>query len=325
MKKILLVVMSLLMVLACGNKDSNAVSGNKDSQSSDNKQVYKIGVTQFMEHPSLNLTKEGFKAAFKEAGINADFDEKNANGEMANANLIASNYKADKKDLVFGIATPSAQALVNNITDIPVLFSAVTDPASAKLLNPNVTGTSDKVENVAAQLDLLLKINPNAKKIGILYNPSEQNSAVQVQEIQKIAKEKNIEVVLQGINNLSELAQATKNLLGATDALYLPTDNLVVSGINLIASEAIVVKKPVIASENSSVKLGALFTMGLDYYALGKRTGEMAIEILKGKPVSQIPFETSKQMKLYVNEKTAQALGLDVKNPVFNGAEFIGK
>ena len=325
MKKILLVAMSLLMVLSCGNKGDNTVSGNKDSQASDGKQVYKIGVTQFMEHPSLNLTKQGFEDAFKEAGIKADFDEKNANGEVTNANLIATNYKADKKDLVFGIATPSAQALANNITDIPVLFSAVTDPASAKLLNPNVTGTSDKVENIAAQLDLLAKIKPGLKKIGVLYNPSEQNSAVQVQEIQKIAKQKNIEVVLQGINNFGELAQATKNLLGSTDALYLPTDNLVVSGMNLIASEAVNARKPVVVSENSSVKEGALFTMGLDYYALGKRTGEMAIEILKGKPVSQIPFETSKQMKLYVNSKTAQALGLDVKNPAFSGAEFVGK
>lgn len=325
MKKILLVAMSLLMVLSCGNKGNNTVSGNKDSQASDGKQVYKIGVTQFMEHPSLNLTKQGFEDAFKEAGIKADFDEKNANGEVTNANLIATNYKADKKDLVFGIATPSAQALANNITDIPILFSAVTDPASAKLLNPNVTGTSDKVENIAAQLDLLAKIKPGLKKIGVLYNPSEQNSAVQVQEIQKIAKEKNIEIVLQGISNFGELAQATKNLLGATDALYLPTDNLVVSGANLITSEAINAKKPVVASENSTVKLGALFTMGLDYYALGKRTGEMAIEILKGKPISQIPFEISKQMKLYVNQKTAQALGLDIKNPVFSGAEFVSK
>ena len=323
MKKILLIMMSMLM-LACGNSN-DTVNGKKDSKDSENKQVYKIGITQFMEHPSLNLAKEGFKAAFKEAGIKADFDEKNANGEVTNANLIATNYKADKKDLVFGIATPSAQALVNNISDIPVLFSAVTDPASAKLLNSNVTGTSDKLENVAAQLDLLLKIKPGVKKIGVLYNPSEQNSVVQVQEIQKIAKQKNIEVVLQGINNFGELAQATKNLLGSTDALYLPTDNLVVSGMNLIASEAVNAKKPVVVSENSSVKEGALFTMGLDYYALGKRTGEMAIEILKGKPVSQIPFETSKQMKLYVNSKTAQALGLDVKNPAFNGAEFVGK
>ena len=249
-----------ILMLACGNSN-DTVNGKKDSKDSGNKQVYKIGITQFMEHPSLNLTKEGFKAAFKEAGINADFDEKNANGEVTNANLIATNYKADKKDLVFGIATPSAQALVNNISDIPVLFSAVTDPASAKLLNPNVTGTSDKLENVEAQLDLLLKIKPGTKKIGVLYNPSEQNSAVQVQEIQKIAKQKNIEVVLQGINNFGELAQATKNLLGSTDALYLPTDNLVVSGMNLIASEAVNAKKPVVVSENSSVKEGALFTM----------------------------------------------------------------
>ena len=323
MKKILLVLVSLIFALSCGNK--NDAANGKTQNNSQQKAKFKIGVTQFMTHPSLDLVKKGFEDAIKQAGIDADFDEKNANGEVTNANLIATNYKADKKDLVFGIATPSAQALVNNISDIPVLFSAVTDPASAKLLNPNVTGTSDKLENVAAQLDLLLKLKPGTKKIGVLYNPSEQNSAVQVQEIQKIAKQKNIEVVLQGINNFGELAQATKNLLGSTDALYLPTDNLVVSGMNLIASEAVNAKKPVVVSENSSVKEGALFTMGLDYYALGKRTGEMAIEILKGKPVSQIPFETSKQMKLYVNSKTAQALGLDLKNPAFNGAEFVGK
>ena len=323
MKKLLILMSALaLMILSCGNSGSRSKSSDGAGTGS---KKYRIGITQIVSHPALDSAREGFKAAFKEAGINAEFDEKNANGEVTNANLIATNYKADKKDLVFGIATPSAQALVNNISDIPVLFSAVTDPASAKLLNPNVTGTSDKLENVAAQFDLLLKIKPGTKKIGVLYNPSEQNSAVQVQEIQKIAKQKNIEVVLQGINNFGELAQATKNLLGSTDALYLPTDNLVVSGMNLIASEAVNARKPVVVSENSSVKEGALFTMGLDYYALGKRTGEMAIEILKGKPVSQIPFETSKQMKLYVNQKTAQALGLDIKNPLFNGAEFVGK
>ena len=324
MKKILVAITVLLMVLACGSKNDGTVE-KKEPKAANGEKNYKIGITQFMSHPSLDLVKDGFKAAFKEAGIDAQFDEKNANGEVSNANLIATNYKADKKDLVFGIATPSAQALVNNITDIPVLFSAVTDPASAKILNPNVTGTSDKLDNVGEQLDLLLKIKPDVKKIGVLYNTSEQNSLVQVQEIQAKAKEKNLEVVLQGITNFGELAQATKNLLAETDALYLPTDNLVVSGINLISSEAINVKKPVVASENSSVKLGALFTMGLDYFELGKRTGQMAIEILKGKPVSQVPFETSKQMKLYVNEKTAKALGLDIKNLAFNGAEIVGK
>ncbi len=323
MKKILLVLVSLIFALSCGNKN-DAVNG-KTQNNSQQKAKFKIGVTQFMTHPSLDLVKKGFEDAIKQAGIDADFDEKNANGEVSTATLIANNYKADKKDLVFGIATPSAQQLANNITDIPVLFSAVTDPASAKILNSNVTGTSDKVDNVSQQLDLLLKLNPNVKKIGVLYNPSEQNSLVQIAEIQKRAKEKKLEVVLQGITNFGELAQATKNLLTQVDALYLPTDNLVVSGMQLITSEAISAKKIVVVSENSSVGIGALFTMGIDYYELGKRTGQMAVEILNGKPVSQVPFETSKQLKLYVNEKTAKALGIDINNPLFKGAEIMGK
>ena len=315
------------MVFACGKKSSenNSAAEKSNTQTQAAGKTYKIGVTQFMTHPSLDLVKKGFEKAFEEAGIKADFDEKNANGEVTTANLIASNYKADKKDLVFGIATPSAQALANNITDIPVLFSAVTDPAVAKILNKNVTGTSDKLENVGEQLDILLKLKPGVKKIGVLYNTSEQNSIVQVEEIKKQAQAKHLEVVVQGVTNFGELAQATKNLVASTDALYLPTDNLVVSSISLIASEAINAKKPVVSSENSSVELGALFTMGLDYYELGKRTGEMAIEILKGKPVSDIPFETSKKMKLYVNEDTAKALGIDVKNPALANAEIIKK
>lgn len=323
MKKILLVLVSLIFALSCGNK--NDAANGKTQNNSQQKVKFKIGVTQFMTHPSLDLVKKGFEDAIKQAGIDADFDEKNANGEVSTATLIANNYKADKKDLVFGIATPSAQQLANNITDIPVLFSAVTDPASAKILNSNVTGTSDKVDNVSQQLDLLLKLNPNVKKIGVLYNPSEQNSLVQIAEIQKRAKEKKLEVVLQGITNFGELAQATKNLLTQVDALYLPTDNLVVSGMQLITSEAISAKKIVVVSENSSVGIGALFTMGIDYYQLGKRTGQMAVEILNGKPVSQVPFETSKQLKLYVNEKTAKALGIDINNPLFKGAEIMGK
>ena len=312
MKKIMLLILSSLMLLFCGKIDevSNKDSGNKNSGTNE---TYKIGITQIATHPSLDLVKQGFKKAFEEAGIKANFDEKNAEGTIANATLIANGYKADKKDLVLGIGTPSAQALVNTITDIPVLFSAVTDPESAKLLNKNVTGTSDRLDNVGEQLDLLLKLKPEVKKIAVLYNPSEQNSVVQVKEIEAKAKEKNLEVMLQGVSSLAELSQATKNALIETDALYLPTDNLVVSGIKLITSEAKSAKKPVISSENSSVEAGALFTMGLDYFELGKRTGEMAIEILKGKPAEQIPYELSKKMTLYVNETTATELGLDLK------------
>lgn len=320
MKKILLVVLSTLLVFACGKQEEVS---NKEKSSSQAEKTYKIGITQIVTHPSLDLTKEGFKKAFEEAGIKADFDEKNAEGTIANANLIANNFKADKKDLVFGIATPSAQALANNITDIPVLFSAVTDPTSAGILNQNVTGTSDKLDNIGEQLDLLLKLKPEIKKIGVLYNTSEQNSIVQVKEIETKAKERNLEVVVQGVTAFGELAQATSGLLAQVDALYLPTDNLIVSGVKLINSEAIVAKKPVVSSENSSVELGALFTMGLDYFELGKRTGQMAIEILKGKPVKDIPYETSQKVTLYVNESTAKAIGIDMNNPALTGAKII--
>ena len=312
MKKIMLLIISSLMLLSCGKTDevSNKNPGSKNNGTNE---TYKIGITQIATHPSLDLVKQGFKKAFEDAGIKAEFDEKNAEGTIANATLIANGYKSDKKNLVLGIGTPSAQALVNTITDMPVLFSAVTDPESAKLLNKNVTGTSDRLDNVGEQLDLLLKLKPEVKKIAVLYNPSEQNSVVQVKEIEAKAKEKNLAVMLQGVSSLSELPQATKNALIESDALYLPTDNLVVSGIKLITSEAKSAKKPVVSSENSSVEAGALFTMGLDYFELGKRTGEMAIEILKGKPAEQIPYELSKKMTLYVNETTAIELGLDLK------------
>ena len=308
------------MILACGKQEE--IKEKKNNNKSEGK-TYKIGITQIVTHPSLDMVKEGFKKAFEEAGMKADFDETNAEGSIPNANLIANKFKSDKKDLILGIATPSAQALANSITDIPILFSAVTDPASAKILNKNVTGTSDKLDNVGEQLDLLIKLRPETKKIGVLYNPSEQNSLVQVKEIQEKAKERNLAVELQGITSFSEVAQATKILLGKTDALYLPTDNLVVSAVKLIISEGISAKKPVISSERSSVDQGALFTMGLNYFDLGKRTGEMAIEILKGKPASEIPFETSKKTTLFLNEKTAQAIGIDIKNPVLEGAEIV--
>lgn len=320
MKRLLLLVLGCLMILACGKQEE--IKEKKNNNKSEGK-TYKIGITQIVTHPSLDMVKEGFKKAFEEAGMKADFDETNAEGSIPNANLIANKFKSDKKDLILGIATPSAQALANSITDIPILFSAVTDPVSAKILNKNVTGTSDKLDNVGEQLDLLIKLKPETKKIGVLYNPSEQNSLVQVKEIQEKAKERNLTVELQGITSFNEVVQATKILLGKTDALYLPTDNLVVSAVKLIVSEGISAKKPVISSERSSVDQGALFTMGLNYFDLGKRTGEMAIEILKGKPASEIPFETSKKTTLFLNEKTAQAIGIDIKNPVLEGAEIV--
>ena len=322
MKKLLILASALmLMVLSCGNSGSESKSSGNAGTGS---KKYRIGITQIVSHPALDSAREGFKAAFKEAGVNAEFDEKNANGETTNSNLIANNFVSSKEDLIFAIATNAAQSVSQATNDIPVVFAAITDPQSAGILKNNVTGVSDRMD-VKQQLELLKKIGPNIKNVGVIYNSSEQNSKIQVEDLKKAAKELGLSIVEKSVVQANEIPQTVDNLVREADAIYLPTDNLVVSGMNLIASEAVNARKPVVVSENSSVKEGALFTMGLDYYALGKRTGEMAIEILKGKPVSQIPFETSKQMKLYVNSKTAQVLGLDVKNPAFSGAEFVGK
>lgn len=317
MRKILIIMISMFVILSC--TEENGVDKDKIV----GKKVYKIGITQIITHPSLDLVKKGFKEVLQRSNLEIDFDEKSAEGNIAQANLIASNFKSDKKDLVFGIATPSAQALANNINDIPVLFSAVTDPVSANILNKNVTGTSDKLDNVKKQLEILQLLFPNVRKIGVLYNTSEQNSVIQIKELEEKAKMFGFEVVLQGITSFGELSQATKSILVQTDALYIPTDNLIVSGIKLVNSEAISLKKPVIVSENSSVELGSLFTMGLDYYELGKRTGEMAVEILKGKPVSEIEFETSKNVDLYINEETARLLEIDLAREELVGAILV--
>lgn len=318
-KKILL-ALSCTLMLACGKTEDNKNVATENTAD----KTYKVGITQIITHPSLDLVKDGFKNAFEEAGVKAEFDETNAEGAIANANLIANNFAADKKDIILGIATPSAQALVNTITEIPIVFSAVTDPEEAQILKPNVTGTSDKLDNVGQQLDLLKALKPELKKIGIVYNTSEANSLVQNKEVEEKAKERGIEVVLQGVTSLSELPQATSLLLADTDAIYVTTDNLVVSGIQVVNEEAKKLAKPVVTSEKSSVDQGALFTIGLDYYELGKRTGEMAIEILAGsKKPSDIPFETTNSTNLYLNENTAKELGIDLSNPLLKDAILV--
>ncbi len=320
MRKLLVLILGMSILLSCGKKEEKV----SDSKPAVEEKVYKIGVTQIVSHPALDSVKEGFKKAFEEAGVKAEFDEKNAEGSIATANIIANQFKTDKKDLVFGIATPSAQALVNTMTDIPIIFSAVTDPVASNVIKPNVTGTSDKLDNVGEQLDILLKLNPNVKKIGVIYNTSEKNSIVQLEDIKRVAKEKGLEIVEQGITGTSELPQALKSVLQRADALYIPTDNTVVSGIKLVVSEAIANKKIVVASDEGSVNGGALYTKGLNYFELGKRAGQMAIDILKnGKKPSDIPFETSKATTITVNETTAKELGIDLSNEIFKGAKIV--
>ena len=321
MRKLLILISALtLMVLSCGNSGSeNKGSGGAGTGS----KKYRIGITQIASHPALDSAREGFRAAFKEAGIEADFDEKNANGETANANLIANNFVSSKEDLIFAIATNAAQPASQATNEIPVVFSAITDPQAAGILKDNVTGISDRMD-VKQQIELLLKLNPNIKNLGVIYNSSEQNSKIQVEDLKKAAKELGINVVEKSIVQANEIPQAADNLVREADAVYLPTDNLVASVVSLITEKATTAKKIVFGAEAAHVKGGALITQGVSYYEIGKEAGKMAIDILKnGKKPNEIKFKTMPLNEIVVNAKTLAALGISLPEDIKSKAKLV--
>ena len=301
MKKILtLLSLMTLMILSCGNGNTSQEK-KSDSASTEGSKKYRIGITQIVAHPALDSAREGFKAAFKEAGIDADFDEKNANGEAATANLIANSFVSSKVDLIYSIATSTAQAAAQSTNTIPVVFSAITDPESAGILKNNVTGVSDRVD-IKQQLQLLLKLDSKIKKVGVIYNSSEQNSKVQVDDLKAAAKELGVEVVEKSVIQASEIPQAADALTRESDAIYLPTDNLVASVVNLLTDKATAAKKIVFGAESAHVKGGALITQGIDYYEMGKQAGKIAIDILKnGKKPSEIKYQRMSLNDIVVN------------------------
>ena len=321
MKKLLILASALmLMVLSCGNSGSESKSSGNAGTGS---KKYRIGITQIVSHPALDSAREGFKAAFKEAGIDAEFDEKNANGETTNSNLIANNFVSSKEDLIFAIATNAAQSASQATNDIPVVFAAITDPQSAGILKNNVTGVSDRMD-VKQQLELLKKIAPNTKNVGVIYNSSEQNSKIQVEDLKKAAKELGLNIVEKSVVQANEIPQAVDNLVREADAIYLPTDNLVASVVSLITEKATAAKKIVFGAEAAHVKGGALITQGVSYYEIGKEAGKMAIEILKnGKKPSEIKFKTMPLSEIEVNEKTLAALGISLPEDVKSKAKMI--
>ena len=322
MKKILYLLFILMLAVSCGKKAED--KGKAASADAGSEKTYKIGIMQIISHPALDNARQGFEDAFKEAGLKVDFDRQDAQGEVSTANVIANKFVSDKVDLIFSIATPTTQAAVNATSTIPVVFSAVTDPKSAGLLKENVTGSSDRVDNIGEQLDILKQLNPNAKKIGILFNSSEQNSLTQVEAIKKSAAEKGIEVIEQSVTSPSEITQALGVLLPKVDALYIPTDNLVVSSMPAVVERANAAKKIIIASDEGSVVNGALYTKGIDFYELGKEAGKLAIQILKdGKKPSELEYVTLKPTNLVFNKKSLEAIGLTLPDSLKDHVKFI--
>ena len=319
MKKILVLIsISIMLVLSCGNEGKKNENTGKES-----KDNFKIGITQIVAHPALDSAREGFKDAIKESGLNVTFDEKNANGEVATANMIANNFVTEKVDLIYAIATSTAQSAAQATNKLPVVFSAITDPEAAGLIKENVTGISDRV-NVKQQLELLLKLDSKIKKVGVIYNSSEQNSKVQVDDLKKAASELGITIVEKSGTQVSEIPQASEALVRESDALYLPTDNLVASVVNLITEKATAAKKVAFGAEAAHVKGGALITQGIDYYEMGKEAGKIAVEILKnGKKPSEIKFKKMDLNDIVINNKTLAAIGINLPEDIKSKAKTI--
>lgn len=291
-----------------------------------------IGVNQLVTHPSLDATLEGFKKAFEDAGYVAGdtvtYDEQNAQGDQATATTIASKFKSDGVDLVLAIATPSAQASAQSISDIPILFTAVTEPAEAGLVasweapGGNVTGTSD-LNPVADQIALAKEIAPDAKSIGIIYSSGEVNSEVQVKLAKEEAAKLDLEVKETTVSNSAEVTQAIDTFSGV-DIIYVPTDNTVVEGLEAVIQFAEANKIPLIVGEGDSVGRGGLATYGIDYFDLGYQTGQMAIRVLQdGADTASMGVETLDKIGLILNLDAAQRMGVVLSDELIARADEV--
>lgn len=327
-KKLLAVVMSMVfvtgMLAGCGSSTKETSTKDTKSTETESKDSYTIGISQFAEHGSLDNCREGFLEGLKEAGIeegkNLKVNYDNAQADTGTAGTIADSYVSKKVDLICAIATPSAMSAYNAAmsADIPVVYTAVSDPVGAGLAKEdgsnagNITGSCDLLP-VDEQLKMIRKMLPDAKKIGILYTTSEANSVSTIKEYKKVSDKYGFEIVDTGINTLADVDMAAADLVGKVDCICNLTDNTVVQALQTVIEKANSKKIPVFGSEIEQVKIGCLAAEGLDYVALGKQTGKMAAEILKGeKKASEMNFETITEPGFYVNEKVAENLGVTV-------------
>ena len=288
----------------------------------------KIGVLQLIEHNALDSAYKGFADGLKEAGYedgkNIIIDYQNAQGEQANCITIGQKFINDKSDLILAIATPAAQAIANMTKDIPILITAVTDPAYSKLVadnnapGGNVTGTSD-LTPVEAQIELLKEMIPNVKTVGLLYCSSEQNSVFQINIAKKKLDAMGIKYIDIAISNLNEIQQVIQNVIGKVEAIYTPTDNMIANGMATVALMTEPAKIPVICGEGGMTMLGGTATYGINYYELGKLTSTQAVSILKGdKKTSEMPIEYLQKFDLVVNTNMIESIGLTIPESLYN-------
>lgn len=321
---LLTMAMAAALTTGCGSKGGEA-GGNGEEK-------YTIGISQFAEHGSLDNCREGFLLGLEEEGIvegeNLTVEYKNAAADMGTTGQISNSFASDKVDMICAVATPAAQSAYNAAMDkgIPVIYTAVTDPVQAELAGEDgtpvgeVSGTSDKLP-VEAQLEMIRAILPEAKKIGIMYTTSEANSMSAIEEYKGLVGKYGFELVEKGISTTADVPLAADSLLGEADCITNITDNTVVASLPTILEKAGEKGIPVFGSEIEQVRNGCLAAEGLDYIALGKQTGKMAAQVLKGeKKASEMPYEIITEPGFYVNNKVAADLGIKVPEDLLESA-----
>lgn len=322
MKRFLAAVVAVttaLALTACGSSSTNTTTDDKSAENTDDT-TYKIGVLQLTQHAALDKANEGFIAALDESGIKYEVDQQNASGEQSACQTIAEKLVNDGNDLIYAIATPAAQAVAGVTSEIPIVLSAVTDPAESGLVasndapGGNVTGTSD-LTPVKEQIELLKQILPDAKTVGILFCSSESNSEIQAAMAREACEANGLEHIDFTVSSSNEIQTVVESMVGKVDVIYAPTDNTIAAGMPTVSMIATDNGLPIICGEQGMVDAGGLATYGIDYYQLGYMAGQMAVEILRDSadPATMpIGYLSADQCELSVNDETAAALGIDV-------------
>ncbi len=288
-----------------------------------------IGIVQLVEHDALDAANRGITDALKERGVTMEIDRQNAQADQSNLRNIAQRFVSHNYPLIFAIATPAAQTVANATSTTPIVATAVTDFAVAKLVKDNnkpgtnVTGSSD-MNPIAAQTELLLKLVPNAKTVGTIYNSSEINSQLQIDILRKELEKHGVALAEATISSVNDIQQAAQSLVGKVDVMYVPTDNVVASSMPTLYRVTQAAKLAVVAGEAGMVRSGATATVAVDYYNLGKIAGNMGADILEGKAKPQdMPIRYQTEFKVVLNEPVVKELGLTVPEDVAKNVTWV--
>lgn len=329
-KKYVLGTVAALLLAACSPAEQAAApAASGTAAAAGNK---KIAITAIVEHPALDAVRKGvideLKSKGYEEGKNLTVDFQSAQGSTANAAQIAKKFAGSNPDVIVAIATPSAQSVVAATKTIPVVYAGVTDPVAAKLVpgweasNTNVTGVSDELP-LEPQIDLMKKLVPAVKNVGYVYSPGEVNSTIVLDQLKAKLSPQGINVVAAPAQRSSDVLTAARSLNGKVDLIYTSLDNNVVSSYESMYKAAVEMKKPLVASDTDSVKRGAVAALGVNYYDLGKKTGDVVFQILNGKKAGEIPSARMETLDLFLSKKNAAAEGIALPEELLKQAKEV--